>query len=67
MPDLQGKVELAVSDNQADAINLYHIAQILQAQFPDRSITELAWRVAELAIQKGARYLIWDPPDMSGL
>lgn len=57
------KVELAVVESDADAIDLYRIARILHAQFPDRSVTELARHVAKVAVERGARYLIWDPPD----
>lgn len=63
MPQLQQKLELIVSQGDVDAIDLYRVARILQVQFPDRAMTELAWHVAQLAIERGARYLIWEPPN----
>lgn len=45
-----------------DLMDLYQVAATLQPLHPEYSITELAKYVAEIAVKRGSRYFVWDPP-----
>lgn len=45
------------------AIDLYRVSKILSPHFPDHSLTDLAKHVAEVAVENGCRYLIWEPEE----
>ena len=45
------------------AVDLYRVSKILSPHFPDHSLTDLAKRVAEVAVENGCRYLIWEPAE----
>ena len=45
------------------SIDLYRVSLILSPHFPDLSLTDLAGKVAELAVESGCRYLIWEPEE----
>ena len=45
------------------AVDLFRVSKILSPHFPDHSLTDLAKRVAEVAVENGCRYLIWEPEE----
>ena len=45
------------------SVDLYRVPKILSPHFPDHSLTDLAKRVAEVAVENGCRYLIWEPAE----
>lgn len=61
---LQDAIRSALSAPAVDPamIDLHAIATILHQHFPHYSYWELARRVAEIAVDEGCRYFIWDPP-----
>jgi hypothetical protein len=45
------------------SVDLYRVSLILSPHFPDHSLTDLARKVAEVAVESGCRYLIWEPEE----
>ena len=45
------------------SVDLYRVSKIRSPHFPDHSLTDLAKRVAEVAVENGCRYLIWEPAE----
>lgn len=44
------------------SIDLHVAASVLHKAYPERSLDDLALRVAEIAVAEGCRFLIWEPP-----
>lgn len=65
MTDLDHAVLDHLHSDQAElsSVDLYRVSKILSPHFPDHSLTDLAKRVAEVAVENGCRYLIWEPAD----
>lgn len=52
---------LQSDQEQLASLDLYRVSMILSPHFPDHSLTDLAKKVAEVAVEHGCRYLIWEP------
>lgn len=63
MVELTEAIRLLLANRGITALDLYEIATLLRVQFPGFSTVDLARQVAEIGVEEGARYLIWEPPN----
>jgi hypothetical protein len=52
---------LAGVPEECKVVDVFVVATILQDRYPEHSLVDLAKHVAEVAIEDGCRYLIWEP------